>query len=147
MVSWKTLNNKVNFHHINGSANSLLNEINSQWVNFLLHRHLTVEKNKYTKALRFKFKWNYIYCCTNRFCRKLYDLSTARSTSCHGSNQQAKVFTVHLMIRSINKNIAIIHDYMSHNTSFVHVAQGILTDFIKNKCPLVKKINYSRLVF
>jgi hypothetical protein len=56
MVSWKTLNNKVNFHHINGSANSLLNEINSQWVNFLLHRHLTVEKNKYTKALRFKFK-------------------------------------------------------------------------------------------
>ncbi|CAF4079006.1 unnamed protein product, partial [Rotaria sordida] len=49
---WKTLNNKVDLHHINGFAYSLLDEIDSQWTKFLLHSHVTTEQKEYIKILR-----------------------------------------------------------------------------------------------
>ncbi|CAF1204282.1 unnamed protein product [Rotaria sordida] len=52
---WKTLNNKVDLHHINGFDYSLLDEIDSQWTTFLLHLHVTTEQKEYMKISLFKF--------------------------------------------------------------------------------------------
>ena len=64
----------------------------------------------------------------------------------HWNKKQITIFTVHLKTGSTSENIAIISDYMSHNTSLVYVAQRQIVEFIKRQFPLVKTINYLRLI-
>ncbi|CAF1436875.1 unnamed protein product [Adineta ricciae] len=60
------------------------------------------------------------------------------------SQHQVSLFTIHLTIGDEHTNLAIISKYMEHTTAFVHCAQKILVEFIKENFPLVKKINYVR---
>ena len=60
------------------------------------------------------------------------------------SQHQATLFTIHLTVGQVQRNLAIVSDYMEHTTSFIYCAQQILIRFIKQNFPLVKKINYVR---
>ena len=64
--------------------------------------------------------------------------------SAHWNNQQATLFTVHIKIGTEHQNMAIISNYMRHDTAFVHCAQRLIIDYLKKHYPQVMKVNYLR---
>ncbi|CAF4104405.1 unnamed protein product, partial [Rotaria sordida] len=139
---WKTLNNKVDLFHMNGSYDSLLDEIDSHWTTFLLHSYFTTEQKEYIKNLRLNSSDNTYIVAQIDFAENFTIFHQREVQGYHWNNKQITIFTIHLKAGLINKNVVIISDYMSHNTIFVYVAQGLIVDFIKTNFPLVKKINY-----
>ncbi|CAF3300606.1 unnamed protein product [Rotaria sp. Silwood2] len=143
---WKTLNNKVDLLCTNGSYDLLLDEIDSHWTMFLLHSYFTTEQKEYIKNLRLNSSDSTFIVAQIDFAENFTIFHQREVQGYHWNNKQITIFTAHLKAGSINKNVVIISDYMSHDTAFVYVAQGLIVDFIKINIPLVKKINYLRLV-
>ncbi|CAF2747777.1 unnamed protein product [Rotaria sp. Silwood2] len=117
--SWKTINNKVDLHQINGSTNSLLHEIDSQWSTFLLHWFHTKEQKEYIKSLRINSSQTTYIVAQLDFAENFTLFRQREVQGYHWNNQQVTIFTVHLKIGSIHQNIVLISDYMSHNTTVV----------------------------
>jgi hypothetical protein len=141
---WKTLNNKVDLQHINGSIDSFLSEIDYQWEAFLLHWHITKEQREYIKILRLNSSSNTYILIQFDFAENFKIFQQREVQGYHWNNNQVTIFTIHLKLGHVNKNIVIISDHMTHNTSFVYVAQEIIVNFIKKHFPTVNKINYLR---
>lgn len=141
---WKMVDKKIDLQSINGSINSLMEEIDRQWSAFLSHWYITREQTKYIKAIRLNSSESSFLVAQMDFAENFSILRQREVQSYHWSNQQVTIFTVHLKIGSINKNLVLISDYMSHNTAFVYVAQEVVVNFVKKHFPSVAKINYLR---
>ncbi|CAF2963048.1 unnamed protein product [Rotaria sp. Silwood2] len=139
---WQTLNNKIDLYQISGSTASLLNEIDSKWSTFLLHWHYTTEQKEYIKTLRLNSNETLYIIVQLDFAQNFKIFYQREVQGYHWNNKQITIFTAHLKIGDINKNIVIISDYMCHNSSFVYVEKSTIIDFIKNNFPFVMKINY-----
>ena len=91
--------------------------------------------------------WQELHHRTDRFLHELHLIRQREVEQGFFSQNQATLFTVHLIIGSEHEDMAIVSDYTEHNTAFVYCAQSMIVNFVKNHYPLVKKINYLRWVF
>lgn len=143
---WKSVNGKVELCNVSGSMSLLINEIDDQWETFLYHSYITTEQKEYITTLRSNSSDVTYIVAQLDFAENFSMIHQREVQGYHWNNKQATVFTIHMKIGFVQKNIVIISDHMCHNTSFVYVAQQVIVDFIKENFPLVKKINYLRFV-
>ena len=141
---WKKVNNKFDLQQITGSVDSLLTEIEDKWDVFLFHVYCNRQQREHIKELREKSTDKTFLVAQIDFSMN-YTLVRQREVQ-QGffSQHQATLFTIHLTVGQVQRNLAIVSNYMEHTTSFVYCAQQILVRFIKQNFPLVKKINYFR---
>ena len=141
---WKKVNNKFDLQQITGSVDSLLTEIEDKWDVFLFHVYYNRQRREHIKELREKSTDKTFLVAQIDFSMN-YTLVRQREVQ-QGffSQHQATLFTIHLTVGQVQRNLAIVSNYMEHTTSFVYCAQQILVRFIKQNFPLVKKINYVR---
>ena len=72
-----------------------------------------------------------------------FDLTTQHAIqSVHWGQRQATIFIVHIKVGRIHYNLAIVSDHMHHDSSFVGASQELIVNFVKDKCPGVRKLNY-----
>ena len=146
-IIWRKLNNKFNLHKVTGSLNSLLNEIEEQWLYFLMHSHCNRQQREYITQLRVQSnKQNFIVAQID-FSMNYTLIRQHEVQQGFFSQHQATLFTIHLTIGNEHRDLAIVSNSMEHTTSFVYCAQRIIVEFVKKHYPLVKKINYLRSVF
>jgi hypothetical protein len=93
---WKTLNNKIDLIKMNGSYDLLLNEIDSQWNNFLLHSYIMTQQREYIKNLRLNSTENTYVVCQLDFAENFSIFHQREVQGFHWSNKQITIFTVHL---------------------------------------------------
>jgi hypothetical protein len=62
--------------------------------------------------------------------------------SAHWNKKQATLYTVSITIGDDHRNMVIISNRMMHDTSFMYCAQKLISSFIRDEFPNVKKINY-----
>jgi hypothetical protein len=143
---WKKVNNKFDLQHMNGSVDSLLTEIEERWSAFLLYTYCNWQQRDYIKELRVQSTEKTFVVAQIDFSMN-YTLVRQREVQ-QGffSRHQTALFTIHLTIGQEHRSLAIISDCMEHSTSFVYCAQRILVQFIKQKFPLAKKINYLKWI-
>ena len=141
---WKKVNNKFDLQQITGSVDSLLTEIEDKSDVFLFHVYCNRQQREHIKELREKSTDKTFLVAQIDFSMN-YTLVRQREVQ-QGffSQHQATLFTIHLTVGQVQRNLAIVSNYMEHTTSFVYCAQQILVRFIKQNFPLVKKINYFR---
>ena len=144
---WTSVKNKIDLLCINGSISSLLNEFDSQWDKFLLHWFITKQQKEYIRSLRLNSSETEYIVAQLDFAENFTIFHQREVQGHHWNNQQVTLFTVHLKIGSISKNIVIFSDYMLHNTNFVYVTQQLIVNFIKQYFPSATRINYLKLVF
>jgi hypothetical protein len=141
---WKKMNNKFDLHKVTGSLDSLLNEIDEQWPNYLLHTYCYRQQREYITRLRMQSTDKTYIIAQIDFSMNYTLLRQREVQQGFFSQHQATLFTVHLIIGSEHRDMAIISDYMEHTTAFVYCAQNTILTFVKKHFPLVKKINYLR---
>jgi hypothetical protein len=129
---------------VTGSLDSLLNEMEERWPQFLLHTYYNRQQREYIGHLRAQLTLKTFIVAQIDFSMN-YTLVRQREVQ-QGffSQHQATLFTVHLVIGSEHCDMAIISDCMEHSTAFVYGAQNLIVRFVKKHYPLVKKINYLR---
>jgi len=141
---WQQVNKKVDLHHIRGSIVSLLNEVDEQWKSFAIHSYFNREQRTYIRDLRLlSSDMSYVVIQID-FAENYSVIRQREVQAAHWNNVQATLFTVHIKIGTKHKNIAIISDYMRHDTAFVYCAQQLIIKFVKQHFPFVCKINYLR---
>ncbi len=141
---WKTVNKKVDLHEIRGTIGSLLTEIDKQWSVFLLHSHYNRNQRAFIEEIREKSSDQSFVVVQMDFAENYTFVRQKEVQAAHWNNQQATIFTVHIKIGKIHKNIAIISDYMHHDTAFVYCAQKLIVEFVTKNFPGVKNIMYLR---
>ena len=62
----------------------------------------------------------------------------------HWNSSQVTVFTIHIKVGQSHKNMAIISDYMHHDTAFVYCAESLIVEFATKNFSQIQKINYVR---
>jgi hypothetical protein len=141
---WRKLNTKFDLHKVTGSLDSLLSEVEEQWPYFLRHTYYNQQQREYVKYLRTQ-STNKSFIIAQIDFSMNYTLIRQREVQ-QGffSQNQATLFTVHLIIGSEHQDMAIVSDCTEHTTAFVYCAQSMIVNFVKNHYPLVKKINYLR---
>jgi hypothetical protein len=141
---WETVNKKVDLQDIRGTIGSLLTAIDDRWPSFLVHSYCNREQRASIENLR-KQSSDQTYIVAQIDFAENYTFVRQREVqSAHWNNQQATIFTIHLKIGQLHRNIAVISDYMHHDTIFVYCAQRLLVQYVKDNFPYVKKIFYLR---
>jgi hypothetical protein len=139
----KSNNTKISLQRIEGSVADLLEEINLQWQKFLKHDFVTTQQYAYIKKIKEESNEDNTIIIQMDFSENHNLLNQNEVMQAHWTTAQATIFTVHV---NINKNkhdsIAIISNYLSHDVTFVHAAQGIIVDYIRSIYPSVKHLNY-----
>ena len=120
---WKKIDNKFDLHKVNASIDSLLFEMNEQWLPFLLHSYCNRQQREHIALLRSQ-------CSSKSFIIAQIDFSMNYSLIRQRevqqgffSRQQASLFTAHLIIGKEQQNLAIVSDRLEHDTAFVYCAQ------------------------
>ncbi|CAF1510324.1 unnamed protein product [Adineta ricciae] len=139
---WKTTNKKVDLHHIHGSIMSLLGEIDGQWKKFLTHSYFNREQRSYINNLRLLSSDTSYATVQIDFAENYTIIRQREVQAAHWNNVQVTIFTVHIKVGTTHKNMAIVSDYMRHDTAFVYCAQRIIVDFLKKHYPQITKISY-----
>jgi hypothetical protein len=141
---WKKLNNKFDLQKVIGSLNALLNEMEEQWSYFLLHSYYNRQQREYIKNLRAQSTEKTFIVAQIDFSMNYTLVRQREAQQGFFSQHQATLFTIHLVVGSEHRDVAIVSDSIDHNTAFVYCAQGVIVNFVKNHYRLVKKINYLR---
>ena len=123
---WKKVNNKFDLQQITGSVDSLLTEIKDKWDVFLFHVYCNRQQREHIKELREK-STDKTFLVTQIDFSMNYTLVRQREVQ-QGffSQHQATLFTSHLTVGQVQRNLAIVSNYMEDTTSFVYCAQQIL---------------------
>ena len=110
---WKKVNNKFDLQKVNASIDSLLTEMNEQWIPFLLHSYLNRQQREHIALLRLQSS-NKSFIVEQIDFSMNYTLVRQREVQ-QGffSHQQATLFTVHLIIGEEQRNLAIIRDRLN----------------------------------
>lgn len=141
---WKKLNNKFDLHQLTGSLDSLLNEMEERWSQFLLHTYNNRQQREHIGHLRTQSAFKTFIVAQIDFSMNYTLLRQREVQQGFFSHHQATLFTVHLVTGAEHRDMAIISDCMDHSTAFVYGAQSLIVTFVKKHYPLVKKINYLR---
>jgi hypothetical protein len=141
---WKTSNNKVDLYHIRSAISSLFDEIDNQWMKFLIHSYYNRQQRTYINDLRTQSSELSYVTVQIDFAENYTVLRQREVQAAHWNNLQATLFTVHIKIGTNHKNMVIISNYMRHDTAFVYCAQNLIVQFLNQHYPRVVKINYLR---
>ena len=140
--NWISASGKVHLQEINRNLATLLDNIDEQWP-VILHRHYIKNQQKlYIDNIKQKSNESDYIVISCDFAEN-YTLTAQREVqSTQWNRQQAAIFTIHIKIGDSHVNLSIVSDYLSHDTAFVYCSQQVITNFVRSKFPLVKKIIY-----
>jgi hypothetical protein len=143
---WKSIDKKVMLQTVSGPITSLLWEIDERWGVFLLHAFVNRQQRKYIEMIREQSSDDECIIAQIDYAENYKFVRQREPQSAHWNTDQATLFTVHLKIGKEHRCMALISDYMTHDSKFVWLAQDTIVNFVKEQYPHVKKINYLRYV-
>jgi hypothetical protein len=124
----------------------LLWEIDERWAVFLSHAFVNRQQRKYIQMIREQLSDDECIIAQIDYAENYKFVRQREPQSAHWNTDQATLFTVHLKIGKEHRCMALISDYMTHESKFVWLAQETIVNFVKEQYPKVKKINYLRYV-
>ena len=121
----------------------LFEEIDFQWHKFLKHSFITTQQFGYIKQIKQEASEQDSIVIQMDFSENHNLLIQHEVMQAHWTASQAAIFTAHVTVnKDEHHSIAIISDYLSHDVQFVHAAQGVIIDYLRNLHPSVKNVNY-----
>ncbi|CAF4054315.1 unnamed protein product, partial [Rotaria sp. Silwood1] len=140
--NWVRTLGKMNLQETQGDVSTLLDTIDEQWSVLLFHHFVKNQQKLYIDRIKKASSEKDYIVITCDFAGN-YTLAAQREIqSAHWSKQQASLFTIHIKIGESHINLAIISNYLNHDTAFVYYCQQQIIGFIKARYPLVKRIVY-----
>ncbi|CAF4040399.1 unnamed protein product [Rotaria sp. Silwood1] len=140
--NWVRTLGKIHLQEIHSDESTLIGTIDDQWPVLLYHHFLKDQQKSYIDSIKKQSNDNDYVVVTCDFSENYILVAQREVQSAHWSTQQASLFTIHIKIGKSQANLAIISNYLNHDTAFVYYCQKMITDFIKNNFPLVKKVIY-----
>jgi len=144
---WINTNNHVELQRFNGSFRQLINELNSRWPSFIHHAFITRHQREHIKNLKLISDLNTFAVVHMDFAENFSFIIQNEIQSAYWNQKQATIYTIVINVGNHHHNMVIISNRMTHDTAFVYCAQQIITTFIRQKYPSIKKINYVRYGF
>jgi hypothetical protein len=146
-MTWKKSNNKENnnrieLQRISSTIAGLVDEFDNQWETILKHHFYTTQQMSYVKHIKEDSNENDTVIAQIDFAENFELLTQHAVQSTHWGQRQATLFTIHIKAGMMHYNLALISDYMHHDSQFVYVAQKLIVEFIRKKCPNVKRLVY-----
>ena len=121
---WKKINNKFDLQKVNVSIDSLLFEMNKQWLSFLFHSYCNRQQREHTALLRLQCSRKSFIIAQIDFSMNYFLMRQREVQQGFFFRQQASLFTAHLTIDEEQQNVAIISDRLEHDTAFRILCTG-----------------------
>lgn len=139
---WKSVNSRYELLNQNGTFGALLKDIDDLWPNFITHSFCTRMQREYIKLIKETSTITTFVVIQLDFAQNFTFVTQREIQSAYYTRRQATLFTVYIRIGEEYRNMALVSDYLAHDTRFVYCAQKIILDFVKKEYPNVIKINY-----
>lgn len=139
---WKKLESRYELVHTNGSYRILLKELDELWSSFVIHHFYTQKQRDFIIYLKDESHLNKYIAVQLDFAQNYAFVIQQEVQSAFYYRQQATLFTVYMKIGCEHRNMVIISDCLTHDNKFVHAAQKIIVQFIKQEYPNISTIKY-----
>lgn len=139
---WKKTRSRYELLHLSGTLETLLEELDDLWSAFLIHSFYTAKQRDYIALIKETSSLTTFSVIQLDFAQNFSLIIQREIQSAYYSRQQATIFTVYVRVGNEHRNMAIISDYLSHDTKFVFCAQQLIMDFVKREYPNIVKVNY-----
>ena len=137
---WESNEKRTELQRHTTSITAFLEKLDSLWSKFLIHHFYTIKQREYIKKIKSESSEKDTAIVQLDSAENFTLLSQTAVQSSYWSQKQAAIFTVHIKMGTGHRNLVFISDYMKHTTEFVYQAQKVISDFIKNWYPGVKKM-------
>jgi hypothetical protein len=141
---WVMANNRVELQHLNGSFSSLISQLNSRWAAFVTHTYVTRQQRDYIKQIKLTSSFTTFAVVHMDFAENFSFVVQKEIQSSYWNQKQASLYTIVINIGSDHRNMVVISNRMTHDTTFVYCTQQLIVQFMREEYPTVQKINYVR---
>jgi hypothetical protein len=139
----KIVNKKIMLHRINGSVNDLIDEFDFQWSKFVAHHYNTRQQIDYIKQIKLDSDDEDGIVVEMDFAENHSLIIQHQVQQAYYNTAQATIFTINIHVTNITHHaMAIISDCLDHDVKFVHAAQKIIVQFVRDNYPHAKHLNY-----
>ena len=138
----KKVNSRYDLLHTTGSFRVLLQEVDGIWPSFITHNFCIQKQRDYIALIKEKSSFITYAVVQMDFAQNFTFVIQQEIQSAYYSRKQATIFTVYIKVGEEHRNMAIISDYLPHDTRFVYCAQKTIIDFLRQEYRNVFKINY-----
>ena len=139
---WKKQNARFELLHITGTFCALLQEIDSLWPIFVLHSYYTRQQREYIAHIREISSCTTFAVVQMNFAQNFSLVVQREIQSAYYSREKVIIFTVFIKVDEEHRNMAIISDYIAHDTKFVYFTQKFIIELTRQTYKNVFKINY-----
>lgn len=134
---------KISMQRVSGSIRDLLEEFDVKWKKFAIHHYCTRQQQEYIKKIKEEACSNATAVVQMDFAENHALIVQHEIQQAHWTTPQATIFTVHITVdKTIQDSLAFVSDYLDHNIDFVHAAQKMIVQFIRDRYSTVKRVNY-----
>lgn len=139
---WKSVNSRYELLKQSGTFGALLKDIDELWPNFITHSFCTRMQREYITLIKETSTITTFAVIQLDFAQNFTFVTQREVQSAYYTRRQATLFTVYIRIGEEYRNMALVSDYLAHDTRFVYCAQKIILDFVKKEYPNIIKVNY-----
>ncbi len=139
----KPVNKKIMLQRISGSVDDLIDEFDVQWRKFAAHHYNTRQQMDYVKQIKLDSSDQDRIVVEMDFAENHNLIVQHQIQQAHYNTFQATIFTINIHVtNNTHHAVAIISDCLDHDVRFVHAAQKIITQFVRDNYPDVTHLNY-----
>ena len=139
----KPVNKKIMLQRVSGSVGELIDEFDAQWHKFAAHHYTTREQMNYIKQIKLDSSDQDRIIVEMDFAENHNLIVQHQIQQAHYNTAQATIFTINIHVNNNTHHaMAIISDSLDHDVKFVHAAQKIITQFVRDNYPDVACLNY-----
>ncbi|CAF1540807.1 unnamed protein product [Adineta ricciae] len=134
---------KISMQRVSGSIRDLLDEFDVKWTKFAIHHYCTRQQQEYIKKIKEEACSNATAVVQMDFAENPALIVQHEIQQANWTTPQATIFTVHITVdKTIQHSLAFVSDHLDHNIDFVHAAQKVIVQFIRDRYSAVKRVNY-----
>jgi hypothetical protein len=134
---------KLMMQRVSGSVNDLIDEFDAQCSRFATHHFNTRQQIDYIKQIKLGANERRGVVIEMDFSENYHLIVQHEVQQAHYNTAQATIFTVNIRVNAqTHHSMAIISDCLKHDVKFVHAAQKIISQFVRDKYPRVRNLNY-----
>lgn len=139
----KPATKKLMMQRVSGSVNDLIDEFDAQWSRFATHHFNTGQQIAYIKQIKLSANERRAVVVEMDFSENYHLLVQHEVQQAHYNTAQATIFTLNIRVNAqTHHSMAIISDCLEHDVKFVHAAQKVISQFVRDEYPRVRNLNY-----
>jgi hypothetical protein len=128
---------------VSGSVNDLIDEFDFQWRKFAPHHYYTRQQIDYIKQIKLDSDDLGELVVEMDFAENHNLIVQHQIQQAYYNTAQATIFTINIHVtNNTHHAMAIISDCLDHDVKFVHAAQKIVAQFVRDNYPRARHLNY-----